>query len=127
METVYNIQLPPQVRELLLTIQFTISFGIEGIPLACIGANGYIPRLVFWTVLPAIIVAASLCIAVLRVLLATRCHATRTALLEATMPAVLRIFFLSYPIVTNVAFEGESFELETASHCSMTAVESLLS
>lgn len=107
METVYNIQLPPQVRELLLTIQFTISFGIEGIPLACIGANGYIPRLVFWIVLPIAVVAVTSCVGLTRVLFRMRHNATRSAMLEATLPVALRIFFLSYPIVTNVAFEGE--------------------
>ena len=40
METVYDILLPAEVRELLLTIQFTISIGIDGVPLACVGANG---------------------------------------------------------------------------------------
>ena len=107
METVYDILLPADVREMLLTIQFTISIGIDGIPLACVGADGYVPRLVFWTVLPAVIVAVTSCLGAARVLLVTRCRTSHMALLEATMPAMLRIFFLSYPIVTNVAFEGE--------------------
>ena len=38
-----------------------------------------------------------------------RCRATSMSLLDGTAPAALRIFFLSYPIVTNVAFEGEFF------------------
>ena len=105
-ETVYDILLPAQVRELLLTIQLTISIGIDGIPLACIGANGYIPRLVFWTLLPIVVVATGSLVEAARVSL--RGQVTRAALLEAIMPAVLRVFFLSYPIVTNVAFEGES-------------------
>ena len=107
-ETVYDILLPAQVRELLLTIQLTISIGIDGIPLACIGANGYIPRLVFWTLLPIVVVATGSLVEAARVSL--RGQVTRAALLEAIMPAVLRVFFLSYPIVTNVAFEGESAE-----------------
>ena len=106
-ETVYDVLLPAEVRELLLTIQLTIAIGIDGIPLVCVGASGYIPRLVFWTVVPFIVVVTASCVAAARVMLAHKCRATRTALLEATMPAVLRIFFLSYPIVTNVAFEGE--------------------
>ena len=106
-ETVYDILLPAQVRELLLTIQFTISIGIDGVPLACVGANGYIPRLVFWTVLPLVVVAIGSCLGAARIILATRTCATHKALLEGIMPSILRIFFLSYPIVTNVAFEGE--------------------
>ena len=112
-ESVYDILLPADVRGMLLNIQLTISLGIDGIPLACVGANGYIPRLTFWTLLPAAVVSVVSSIGAARVLLVTRCNATRTALLEATMPAVLRIFFLTYPIVTNVAFEGELHRLES--------------
>ena len=103
----YDILLPAAVREMLLNIQFTISIGIDGIPLACVGANGYIPRLVFWLLAPIIVVAIASVIGVARVLFSRRCGGTSTSLLQSTAPAALRIFFLSYPIVTNVAFEGE--------------------
>ena len=39
-ELVYGILMPAEVRELLLALQFTISLGIDGIPLACFGAAG---------------------------------------------------------------------------------------
>jgi len=112
-ESVYDILLPAEVRQLLLSIQLTISIGIDGVPLACVGANGYIPRLLFWMMLPLIVVVATSCVGAARVLISTKLQASRAALVDATLPGVLRIFFLSYPIVTNVAFEAFScFQFE---------------
>ena len=111
-ERVYEIVMPSEVAGLLRFFQFAISIGIEGIPLACIGADGYIARLVFWIVLPAVVVGVASSVGVARLMLVSQGRATRAALLDATLPAILRIFFLSYPIVTNVAFEGE-FECST--------------
>ena len=105
-ETVYDVHLPAGVRELLTTVQFTISFGFEGIPLACIGASGYISRLTSWILLPLVIVAIILCHGGGRAFLVARGRAVRTALLQSTAPAMLRICFLAYPIVTNVACEA---------------------
>ena len=116
--------LPAEVRELLRAVQLTISLGIDGIPLACIGANGYIPRLAFWVVLPAILVAVTSCIGATHTLFAKRCRVTSTALLEATMPTVLRIFFLAYPIVTNVAFEGMFHTFKPTQPCTTHSTHS---
>ena len=58
-ESVYGIMLPAEVRELLLNIQLTISLGIDGIPLACIGANGYFARLAFAPVVACVAPAAA--------------------------------------------------------------------
>lgn len=108
----YDLFLPAEVRELLQLIKFTISLGIDGIPLACVGANGYLWRLVFWMAVPLASAIVAMCVSVARVLL---CSSDRTnaRLLKSIVPVVLRIFFLSYPIVTNVAFEAFScFEFE---------------
>ena len=103
-ETVYDVHLPASVHELLSKVQFTISIGLDGIPLECIGAGGYISRLIFWILVPFVIVALFLCYGGGRGLLAGR--ALRAGLLESTAPAILRVCFLAYPIVTNVAFDA---------------------
>ena len=118
----YEVLLPWEVQEFLRNIQFSLSFGIEGIPLACVGADGFISRLTFWMVLPVVLVAIVSSLRVVRVLCIFGHQVTRTALLEASLPAILRIFFLSYPIVTNVAFEGESsIKLGHVVSCHMNA------
>ena len=107
-ETVYAILLPAEVRELLLQLQLTISLGIDGIPLACVGAAGYKNRLVFWMLAPLLVVILTMAIGVSREQFVQHFRASRSQLLNSTAPAVLRIFFLAYPIVTNVAFEAFS-------------------
>jgi hypothetical protein len=39
-EVVYDLFLPATVREMLVQFSFTISLGIEGVPLECVGAKG---------------------------------------------------------------------------------------
>ena len=41
-DRVYEIRLPAEVRGLLQHLGFVISLGLEGVPLACIGAKGYL-------------------------------------------------------------------------------------
>jgi len=139
-ETVYGITLPEAVRKMMMLLRIAISFGIDGIPLACVGADGYHARLVFWTVVPLVVVFVVTCIgaayALRRTLPCFRAASQSESkepakpkgkgqmgelgelILNATLPAILRITFLAYPIVTNVAFEafpcfdfeeGESF------------------
>ena len=62
---------------------------------------------------PLVIVAAATAIGAARILVKHGVDTTREVLLKGTAPAILRIFFLAYPIVTNVAFEAFScFEFE---------------
>ena len=51
-EDVYDIYLPADVRVLLEQLRIGISLGIEGVPLACVGANGYFKKLLFWMLAP---------------------------------------------------------------------------
>ena len=112
-ESVYGILLPDNVRSLLLTLQFSISLGFDGIPLACVGAGGYLARLIFWMVAPLAVVAAAAGAIVGHTQLVGRGRVPFSMVLDRTAPTVLRTFFLSYPIVTNVAFEAFScFEFE---------------
>lgn len=89
---------------MLQLVQVSISLGIEGIPLACVGADGYLSRLMFWALTPIFIV---LVVGVVQVARLGRARMSRVMLLQKTAPIALRIIgFLSYPILTNVGFEA---------------------
>lgn len=121
MEQVYDLYLPAELRHLLSRVQFAISLGIDGIPLECIGASGYIPRLLFWTIVPMMIIGIGAGIAVIKIR-CTHGSVSRVSLLKNVLPFVLRLMFLVYPVVTNVSFEAFScFEFEddgTSNHTS---------
>ena len=40
------------MHDVLRFFQITVSFGLEGVPLGCIGASGYQARLTFWMIAP---------------------------------------------------------------------------
>lgn len=106
------MRLPENVRAVLNQVRVVISFGIDGIPLACVGANGYQARLIFYLVAPMALVLVLVTVGTVRLCLTRRTHLIVTRLL----PYMLRIFFLSYPVLTNVGFEAFScFEFEDGS------------
>ena len=143
-DRVYEIRLPAEVRGLLQHLTFTISLGLEGVPLTCLGAKGYVRRLLLWVLVPwiAVLVLVIAMAAKLQIvrrvwttkrqpLVGSRSAMTRSVrrfsqsearstkpyvfveAIRSATPMVLRIFFLAYPIVTNVAFEAFScFEFE---------------
>ena len=98
-----------QVRTVLNSLSVVISFGIDGIPLACIGADGYFARLLFWTIVPLVFVALCFCGGLVRALWQIRkATLSVSSILAFVAPIVLRLFFLCYAMVTNVAFEAFS-------------------
>ena len=107
-EDVYEVNMPPAVRALLQQLRIGISLGIEGYPLACVGANGYHKRLLLWTFMPLVLVLLAILAVMIDVPLRQRKQVTILLLFQNAMPAVLRIAFILYPIVTNVAFEAFS-------------------
>ena len=120
-ESVYDIRLPAEVRSLMLSFKLAISVGLDGIPLACIGANGYLARLIFWIGAPVATVALAMAVGVWRLLLSR--ERSISSLLDSTMPIMLRIAFLAFPIVTNVAFEAFScYEFENTKSFLVTDV-----
>ncbi len=136
-DRVYEIRLPAEVRGLLQHLTFIISLGLEGVPLTCLGAKGYIQRLLLWMLAPwvAVLVLVIAMVAELQFVRRVSVRTSRRSTLRLSQgkdpmttthvlvqaiqrvtPMVLRIFFLAYPIVTNVAFEAFScFEFEGAS------------
>ena len=120
-ESVYDLFLPAEVRQVLYLFRFVVSFGIDGIPLSCVGAGGYFSRVLFWTVAPAVLATSVVSLGVawhLWIKSAGRTSGSAAtvptgandwlALLGNLAPIVLRMAFLAYPIVTNVAFEAFS-------------------
>ena len=74
-------------------------------PLECLGWSGYQARLIFYTVIPIIIAAIVLMVVTLRRLLVGD-RLSMAAVLQAAAPLLLKLAFLAYPMVTNVAFEA---------------------
>ena len=97
-EDVYEIYLPSDVRALLQQLRIVISLGIEGVPLACVQADGYEKRLQFWMWTPLVLVALAT-LTVMVHLLYHRAHSLKrlspALIFEHVMPVVLRIAFLS--------------------------------
>ena len=117
-DSVYSVSLPSDVRAFLDSISITVSLGLQGFamtPLECVGAAGYLPRLIFWMVLPPIaMLAVIICVAVHSALVAKpedsavlSAPAKRvSSLLLKAAPWLLSLLFVLYPIVTTVAFES---------------------
>lgn len=91
-----------------LTFAVSIGLGNADDVLGCIGIRGFEARLIFWILLPA---ALALLVAIGSFLIeaARRCKlASYRQIVERALPLILRIFFLLYPLVSNVAFEAFS-------------------
>lgn len=84
------------------------SFGLGSTTdvLTCFGLGGFLRLLVFWMLLPIVLSFAIFigCLAHLVI----RCKLSRIALLETSLPLILQLLFIFYPIVTNTAFEAFS-------------------
>lgn len=118
--SVYEVELPEDVQQLLdqmtIVLTFGIKLGIRVSPLACAGLGGYIAELLFWMVTPLAVVTLVMLASLVKVAASQRQKSKgapgaligscgSTALLRA-MPYVLRILFLMYPIVTQQAFKA---------------------
>ena len=112
-EDVYEVYLPAQVRDLMSKLSISISLGLNGVPLSCVGATGYVKRLVTWMLTPvALIFLVVVGLVLHSVIRRWRCPSFMSILEKAT-PVSLRLLFLVYPIVCTVAFEAFScFEFE---------------
>ncbi len=81
---------------MLQQLRIVFTLGIEGIPLACVGADGYMKRLLFWSCAP-------FAAAILTVLgVAVHGAGKRTAnslqtVVKRATPIILRLAFLIYP------------------------------
>ena len=99
--TVCRVVLPAEVRALLEAIQVGISLGLDvTAPLECFGAHRYERQLLFWLLLPLILILLLGLLGLLRSRLSLR-EAVRWA-----TPLVLQVMFLLYTLVNAKAFEA---------------------
>ena len=47
-ENVYDVTMPSDVRRILSCMSYVVSVGVDGIPLSCLGTDGYVSRLTFY-------------------------------------------------------------------------------
>lgn len=107
---IYQVALPSRVHSFLSSLEVGISLNLDSIeaPLTCLGLGGYLTRLQFFMALPISLIA----IVLVTTAVMLRCVgqrvdtrvAMRDQLLENSVPIILRIMFLAYPIVTTTAF-----------------------
>lgn len=105
---VYEVDLPASVNRLLGSFSVAVSFGFTSVGsiLQCLDMSGYVNTLLLYMVMPLALAALIVVIALIRL----RCNGTCTAraALEMTTPALLKLAFLAYPLIANVAFDAFS-------------------
>ena len=101
------MELPSTLAGMLHLASIAVSIGLGGIsaPLECLDLAGYLQLLRFWIALPAVLLVCIVLCAVGFVLVRRR-RLTMAALVELALPSALRMLFLIYPTITNVAFAG---------------------
>ena len=134
--SVYEVRLPEDVSQFLHAVSVIVELGFslafQLAPLACVGLDGYTTKLTFWMIVPLYLVALVILKTCLEMLVehrrrqqssprnadnrprkpysldsSGRANLAKAVLLRAA-PAVLRLLFLVYPIVTQEAFKAFS-------------------
>ena len=109
-----QVELPAQVKRLLATFSVGVSFGFNSISsvLECLDMRGYVKTLALYMIVPLILAVAILLVALARMHCAR--HRTATALVDTAVPALLKLAFLAYPLVTTAAFGVSRSRFESA-------------
>ena len=113
---VYEVELPPTVERILTNAAIGISLGLQGAgqALQCLGFYGYVDTLTLYMVAPAVV--AALILLGISCWLLLKSRFTADALLRASLPPLLQLMFLSYPLVTNAAFDAyHEYRFDTGS------------
>merc|ERR1719473_2298667 len=94
-------------------VTFGLELGLES-PLQCIGIQGYVTRLIFYTLVPVGLVLGILLLAACYISAQRRHRAVNRfrkgatyevpSVLQVATPPSLAVIFILYPLVTNVAF-----------------------
>ncbi|KAL3930332.1 MAG: hypothetical protein SGPRY_001582 [Prymnesium sp.] len=108
-DDVYEVEMPPEAKQLLSFFYVCVSFGFTGIDqlLECLNLYGYVARLTAYMLTPPLI-------AIIIVLLSAgymRLQGTLSGaatLAQFASPYLLLLLFLTYPIVSRMAFSGFS-------------------
>ncbi|KAL3926142.1 MAG: hypothetical protein SGPRY_003439, partial [Prymnesium sp.] len=115
-ERVYEVDLPPEARQLLNAFSVVVSFGFDAVDglLECLDFRGYMARLATYMLTPVLIASVILLLSAVYfradVKADVRVSGKRslTMLLERASPFLLQLVFFAYPQVTRVAFNGFS-------------------
>ena len=105
-DAVYEVELPSSVRAVLNTFSVGVSFGVSdlGSVLECLDFRGYLATLLVYMVLPPIVAVIIVLIGMGRLRYAKERSAE--AFVELTVPFLLQLLFLAYPLVTNVVCDA---------------------
>ena len=103
---VYEVELPHEVRRLISVFSIGISFGFNGVDtvLECLGMRGYVATLALYMIAPPVLALLILLIALAR--MPSKSRHSGAELLETAVPPLLMLFFLAYPLITNIAFDA---------------------
>jgi hypothetical protein len=107
-ETVYEVILPPKVEAILALISFTIDLGMGSFTsvMTCVDLRGFETRLVFWMLLPPVLIGVILFGTTVRLCYEQRL--SREAFAQVSAHPMLVVTFIFYPLIANVAFEAFS-------------------
>ena len=102
-DDIYNVRMPPAVATVLRTFAVGVNLGFSGVDavLECLNMRGYIARLTAIMIFPPSIALAIIGSAMGRVWIR---KGSGAMFVEAALPNLLRLGFLTYPLVTTVAF-----------------------
>ncbi|KAL3921489.1 MAG: hypothetical protein SGPRY_004887 [Prymnesium sp.] len=110
-DRVYEVELPPEVRR-LLDVSFTVvTFGLNAVDglLECLRLQSYTERLAAYMLTPPLITVVIVLLSAAYLRYFRGRHAfTRAELVECSAPYLLLLLFLTYPLITRVAFDGFS-------------------
>jgi len=109
-DSVYEVEFPPEVKRVLSIFSVGVSFGFSGVSslLECLDMRGYFATLAVYMVAPGAIALLILLIGAIRMLCRGAAERTAKALLVSTAPYLLQLLFLAYPLVSTVAFDAFS-------------------
>ena len=114
---VYESSVTAEVRQVMSYVSVIISFGFEGITpvLTCVGLHGFVQRLRFWMLTPPVLVGI-IFLGSLSTLAWKAGSSVNHAIAEVALPLTLRLLFVLFPSISNVAFEAFScYEFEGGS------------
>jgi hypothetical protein len=106
-EDVYEVSLTADVRQVI--DYFRVGLYLPRITdvLTCFGMSGYVARVQFWMYLPPVLVGM-IFLGSLVLIIRKHSGCSASELFCAAMPLVLRLLFILYPQIANVAFEALS-------------------
>ena len=95
-----------------MCIRDSVSLGLTDTTslLTCLGVGSYygsyLARLILWMLVPPVLIGVILLGCIIHLL--CKCSLSRANVFERALPLIVRLLFLLYPLIANVAFEAFS-------------------